>query len=397
MDIHSPSQSIVSYMSKDIRKESHVVKERINWIDQGRGFLMFYLVIIELFPEALLGNDPITAFFFTHPSPKTAPWMNTYDLGVPAFFFIIGLLYSVSFLSRMRREGTGKAVLHAILRWGSIYAAGIIIILLTRTAGLGEVKEIVPGVEMFVVSWDVVDSIGFVGLLCIPFMFLSRKMRLIASYSLMSFYQVMLFIPGTYWREYALGSVHGGILGGIFVLIPIVLIGSYVGEYYIVGKTMSRADKNKKLVVFAVINLAIGLMLWMIPGGYPNKRMSTMSWAVISLAVIMFGMRVFVWADYKTEEYPNLNLVNKVRISLFKAYGMNPALMYALATLLSLFTETLSVELQLAVWAILVPIISIVAYTLSRRDTAISTTKVVLILIIILAVLAVILRSINFF
>jgi hypothetical protein len=213
----------------------------------------------------------------------------------------------------------------------------------------------------------------------------------------MSFYQVMLFIPGTYWREYALRSVHGGILGGIFILVPVVLIGSYVGEYYILEKTMSRVDKNKKLMVFAALNLAIGLILWMVPGGYPNKRMSTMSWAVISLAVIMFGMRMFVWADYKTEEYPNLNLVNKVRISLFKAYGMNPALMYALAALLSLFTEALSVELQLTVWAILVPIISVVAYTLSRKNTAISTTKVVLILIIILVIIAVILRSINFF
>jgi len=351
---------------------------------------MFYLVIIELFPQAFFGNDLITAFFFTHPSPKNAPWMNAYDLGVPAFFFIIGLLYSVSFLSRMRKEGTGKAVLHAILRWGLIYTAGIIVILLTGTAGLGEVKEIVPGVEMFVVSWDVIDAIGFVGLLCIPFMFLPRKVRLIASYSMMSFYQVMLFIPGTYWREYALRSVHGGILGGIFILVPIVLIGSYIGEYYIMEKAMSRADKNKKLVVFAAINLAIGLILWAVPGGYPNKRMSTMSWAVISLAVTMFGMRVFAWADYKTEEYPNLNPVNKVRISLFKAYGMNPALIYALAALPDLFTEALSVELQLAVWAIMVPIISVVAYTLSRKNTTISTIKVVLILIIILVVLAVI-------
>ena len=184
MNIRSPSLFVVNHMSKAIRNEFHVEKERINWIDQGRGFLMFYLAVIALFPENLLGNNPITAFFFKHPSPKGAPWMNAYDIGVPAFFFIIGLLYSFSFLLRMRKKGPTKAILYAILRWGLIYAAGITIILLTGTVGLGEMKEIVPGVEMFVVSWDVIDSIGFVGLICIPFMFIPKKLRLIISYGM---------------------------------------------------------------------------------------------------------------------------------------------------------------------------------------------------------------------
>ena len=384
-------------MSKAVRNHVRVERERINWIDQARGFLMFYLVIIELFPKIYLGNDPITKFFFTHPSPKTAPWMNAYDLGVPAFFSIIGLLYSVSFLSRKRQRGTNKAVLHALIRWGLIYAAGIVVILLTRTTGLGEVKEIAPGVEMFIVAWDVIDSIGFVGLICIPFMFLSRKLRLVISYVMMSFYQVMLFLPNTYWREYALASVHGGILGGIFVLAPIVLIGSYVGEYYIMEQETSRSEKNKKLAIFAVLNLAIGLVLWVIPGGYPNKRMSTMSWAVISLGVLTLGMLGFAAVDYETKKYHTLHPVNKFRITLFKAYGMNPALIYALAALPDLFTEALSVELQLAVWAIMVSIISVVAYVLSQKNTAISTPKVVLAVIIVFLVLAMILRYVNFF
>ncbi|MCK4953632.1 hypothetical protein KAS14_07600 [Candidatus Bathyarchaeota archaeon] len=384
-------------MSKAIRKEFHVEKERVNWIDQGRGFLMVYLAIIALFPENLLGNNPITAFFFKHPSPKDAPWMNAYDVGVPAFFFIIGLLYSFSFLLRMRKKGLNKAVLYAILRWGLIYAAGLIIILLTRTVGLGEVNEIIPGVEMFVVSWDVIDSIGFVGLICIPFMFIPKKLRLIISYVMMTFYQAMLFIPGTYWREYALASVHGGILGGIFVLTPIVLIGSYIGEYYIMEKGIPSNEKNKKLAVFAAINLAIGLLLWVIPGGYPNKRMSTMSWAVISLAVIIVGMLVFAYADYDAKNYSKLNKANKFRITLFKAYGMNPLLIYILAAAPDLFEASLSTELQLIIWGVMLTAITIIAYALYRKNNVISTTKVTLSLIVILIVLAAILRSINFF
>ncbi len=323
--------------------------------------------------------------------------MNAYDVGVPAFFFIIGLLYSFSFLLRMRKKGLNKAVLYAILRWGLIYAAGLIIILLTRTVGLGEVNEIIPGVEMFVVSWDVIDSIGFVGLICIPFMFIPKKLRLIISYVMMTFYQAMLFIPGTYWREYALASVHGGILGGIFVLTPIVLIGSYIGEYYIMEKGIPSNEKNKKLAVFAAINLAIGLLLWVIPGGYPNKRMSTMSWAVISLAVIIVGMLVFAYADYDAKNYSKLNKANKFRITLFKAYGMNPLLIYILAAAPDLFEASLSTELQLIIWGVMLTAITIIAYALYRKNNVISTTKVTLSLIVILIVLAAILRSINFF
>jgi hypothetical protein len=186
-------------------------------------------------------------------------------------------------------------------------------------------------------------------------------------------------------------------LGGIFVLAPIVLIGSYVGEYYILEQATSRAEKNTKLAVFAALNLAIGVMLWVIPGGYPNKWMSTMSWAVISIGVLQLGMLGFASVDYETREYPNLHPVNKFRITLFKAYGMNPLLVYVLAAAPDLFTGALPAELQLVIWAIMVPAISIIAYALSRKNTVISTPKVAFAVVILLLVLAVILRSMNFF
>jgi hypothetical protein len=374
-----------------VKSVFRIKKERINWIDQARGFIMFYLVLTEFFPKSLLGNDPFTAFFFTHPSPEESPWMNAYDIGVPAFLFIIGLLYSVSFSSRMRKKGSADAISNAVLRWGLIYMAGMIIILATKSEGFGEMKEIAPGVEMFVVTWDVLSSVGLIGLICIPFMFLQRKPRLIVSYTMMSFFQAMLFIPGTYWREYSLKSFHGGILGGIFVLTPIVLTGSCIGEYYIMDVETPRNEKNKKLAIFAAINLAIGLVLWAIPGGYPNKRMSTMSWAVISLAAIIVGLFVFTYSDYETENYPNLNPVNRFRITLFKAYGVNSLLIYVLAVtpsgIVALTKGDLSTELELTLRGTMVIATSMIAYTLCRKSKVISTTKVALAMVIILVVL----------
>jgi hypothetical protein len=382
-----------------VKYEFRIKKERINWIDQARGFIMFYLVIVELSPRDLRGKDPFTAFFFAHPSPKESPWMNAFDVGVPAFFFIIGLCYSLSFYSRMRKKGSGHAILNAVLRWGLLYVAGMIVILATRSEGFGEMKEIVPGVEMFVVSWDVINSIGLVGLMCIPFMFLPRKPRFVVAYMMMCFYQAMLFIPGTHWREYALESLHGGILGGIFVLLPIVLTGSCIGEFYIMDRKTPKNERNKKLAIFASINLAIGLMLWAIPGGYPNRRMSTMSWAVISLAVITVILLIFIYTDYCTESYPNLNPANKFRMTLFKAYGMNPLLIYALAVaplgVIELTTGGLSTVHGLTFWAIMVTVISMIAYELYRKNKIFSTTKVALIIVLILITLAAILLPLG--
>jgi DNA repair photolyase len=59
--------------------------------------------------EMLRTGNPIAYFFFEHPS-TTAPYMDLYDVGVPAFFFIIGLLMAVSFKKRVEKKGTWNAV-----------------------------------------------------------------------------------------------------------------------------------------------------------------------------------------------------------------------------------------------------------------------------------------------
>src|SRR5271157_86012 len=382
-----------------IKKRAPEGKTRLNWIDQGRGFVMFILVLTELMPSLWRSGNWFADFFFDHP-PSDAQYINIYDVGVPAFFLIIGLLLLVSFKKRQETKGTRNAVLNAIVRWGMIYALGLIIILLTYTEGFGAVKTIAPGVSAYVVSWDVIPAIGFVGLISIPFMFLpSMKSRLISAYVMMSFFQVMLFIPGTYWREYAAASVHGGIIGGIFVMTSFVLVGSCIGEYYILDKTTPIATKNKNLALFALLNLAIGFGLWLIPGGYPNKRQSTMSWATLSIGIVILGLLVFVKVDYKDENLAQMNPVNKTRIVILKSYGENPFLIYAMAVipdaiLGALVAKSIQSQLwyQVVVWVVLVGVISIIAWVLYRKRKIISTTKIaagVLIIILILVVILV--------
>lgn len=366
---------------------------------------MFMLVVSGLMPELWRKANDFTWFFLEHPNDSThVTYMNLYDIGVPAFFFIIGLLMAVSFHKRVDKYGPGPAIANAVLRWGLIAAVGILFIIIPGVLNgdspdvwFGDVKDIISGpgeLYAYVVYWDVVISLGVVGLASIPFMFLKRTPRLVVSYAMMVFYQVMLMIPETHWRDYAISSVHGGIIGGFLVLVPIVLIASVVGEFFILDAETSHHEKIKKFLLLGLVNLAIGVVLWLIPGGYPNKRQDTMSWATISLAVCFFVGYLFILIDYKDERYKELNPVNKGRIKLLKAYGMNPFLVYAIAEITAVVIKALlgpDFEIQLATWLILVPAITIVVLLLEWKGKAISTTKVALGVIITVVILAAVL------
>ena len=362
---------------------------------------MFLLVLMGSLPSEWREANALTYFFLTHPqNAATVQYMNLYDLGVPAFFSIIGLLMAVSFKKRVESKGNGPAVLHALVRWGLVSVVGILFIIIPAVfenrpveTWFGEMKTIAPGVIWYVVTCDVVIALGFVGLACIPFLFVPRNYRLIISYAMMSFYQVMIFIPETHWRDYAVNSAHGGILGGIFVMIPITLIASVIGEFSILDKETPAAEKAKKSTLLGLVNAIIGLVLWLIPGGYPNKVQSTMSWATISLAVCIFVGHLFVKSDYKDEDFPKMNPFNKARIVLFKSYGMNPFLIYVIAGATKTVIKALvgsSFEISLIGCLIMVPAITMIAYLLYRKGKAISTTEVALAVIIIIVALSII-------
>ncbi len=376
-----------------------IEKQRYNWIDQARGFVMLMLVISGLMPTLWREVNDFTRFFLEHPSDSThATYMNLYDIGVPAFFFIIGLLMAVSFRKRVEKKGPGPAVLNAVLRWGLVAVVGILFIIVPAVleedpfdTWFIELKTIAPGYLAYIVTWDVVISLGVVGLVSIPFLFLKRTPRLVISYAMMAFYQIMIMVPETHWREIASASVHGGIIGGLLVLVPIVLISSVIGEFFILDKETPTREKNKKFLLLGLINLAIGIVLWLIPGGFPNKRQSTMSWATISLGVCILVMYLFILVDYKDEEYPSLNPVNKGRIVLFKAYGMNPFLIYAITEIPSVVIKALAGDdfvIELLRWIIMVPVITLIALLLYKKGKAISTTKVAFGVIITVAILA---------
>ena len=71
-------------------------KGRLRWIDQARGFIMLYLVLTVALPDSLTENNPILHFLFDHPGTRDTT-MTLFDIGTPAFIFVIGLSLSISF------------------------------------------------------------------------------------------------------------------------------------------------------------------------------------------------------------------------------------------------------------------------------------------------------------
>ncbi|MHA1371299.1 MAG: hypothetical protein ACTSWN_17155 [Promethearchaeota archaeon] len=377
-----------------------IKKERLNWLDSARGLVVFIMLATLGFPSSIRHANPFIEFFLEHPSNNNM--MDIYDIGVPAFLFIIGLLYYVSFYKRRQRVGTKFAVLNAVLRWGLIFIIGFIIIALTWEGLVypSDPGEVIPGKTVPIVAWDVIYAIGAVGLMCIPFMFLNMRVRLIVSYGLLLFYQIMMNIPGTYWREYALASVHGGVLGGIFVQVPIVLIGSVIGEYFLLHDKPEKKVKYKHLAIFGILNFAIGFIMAFIPGWWASKRQSSMAWAVISIGVIIGGCFLFIFIDEKTHK----------RMPILYEFGKNPFLLYVVGVVSMYlieelvpadasycYTDPISAKLvcfapvMIYIWLIHFAALTTLAIILGKLFKPISTTKVAIGTLILLFALAAIL------
>jgi len=321
-------------------------EKRYYWIDHARGFIMILLVITEFLPAFI---REAARFFLDHPiNQRTVEYMNFYDVGAPAFIFIMGFLMPLSFFHRKERDGTGKAVRHMIIRYGIILLLGYLVILIDQQA----IVKTIDG--MTIVIWDVLPSLGLVGLIAIPFLFVNPKMRAILASVLLIFYQVMLFFG---WREYAIASVHGGILGTIFGFSVIMIYATCLGELFFMDK---KTPEKKKYQIYAIIGIIAflgGILLSLIPEWYANKRQVTLTYILISLGTSILLSFIFVGID---------KIVRKP-IFILDSYGKNPFLIYVIAIVLEfLIADIIGWEKDFLIFLIMTIIITVIAIGLDK-------------------------------
>ncbi len=336
--------------------ETILEKKRIHWIDHARGFIMILLVVTMYLPDWI--REGSLRFFLEHPEhSKTTLVMNFYDIGAPAFIIVMGLLMPLSFTKRKQRDGLGKAVFHILIRYGIILGLGLLVVLIDQGSFIKKVDGeplIVSG--MVVIVWDVLPTLGLVGIIAIPFLWVSPKLRAVLATILLIFYQFMLIYGG--WREYAIASVHGGILGTIFGFSAIMIYATSIGEYLLVEKNPDESIKFRNLAIIGIITLVGGLLLMLIPEWYPNKRQVTASYIYISLGVSILMAFIFIAIDKKYQK----------PIFFLGSYGKSPFLIYIVAIVLKfLIEDIIGMDLTLLIGLIMIALISVLVIILDLK------------------------------
>lgn len=322
--------------------------KRIYWIDHARGFIMIWFVITLFLPTWL--REGSFRFFLDHPENETTTHiMNLFDVGAPAFIVLMGILMPLSFLKRNERDGVKKAVTHIAIRYGVILILGLIGVYIVQ----GTLFKIVNG--MPVICWDALPTLGLVGLIALPFLWLEPKIRAIVASLMLLFYQIMLNIGG--WRDYAIVSVHGGILGTIFGFSVIMIYSTCLGEFLLINKDYSEIQKYKFYLIIGVISFIGGLLIALIPEWYQNKRQVTLSYILISLGTSVLISFFFIALDKKMQR-PIFGL---------DSYGKSPFIIYILAGGIKfLIVDIIRYKLDLFIGILLMIFITAIALVLDK-------------------------------
>jgi hypothetical protein len=344
------------------------VNLRYRWLDQVRGTTVLYLAVCHLihWPQ----SNRLVEFFFYH-AGRTAAYMTFRDIITAALIFIMGLLYGYGFQRYKKRTGLAGAINQLFFRYGLILLLGIVASFVGRDSLL-ESRTMDAGGTITVIVWDVLQTIGLVGLVGLPFLFLNPKGRLFAGYLMVVFYQAMLLFADAGWKSYAIHSTHGGILGALFSFSSQFIIASAVGEYYFANVTASKFKMDNRLVLFAMANLAVGLALAIIPGMEASKRQVSLSYSLICMGVTTLACMIFVFLERRDKTS-----------SLLDAFGKNPLLIYIITVGLEFAVyrgiSKHSVGTQLIIGALTLVAVTWLAAELHRRYDVIKTERVALV------------------
>jgi predicted acyltransferase len=150
--------------------------QRIASIDQLRGYAIFGMIFVNY-----LGNFGVMPEAFKHHRALADwPWFGfSYaDTIAPLFLFVVGMGFRLSFTRRVEKVGLAAARKAAVVRYATLILVGYVIY----------------GYE-FQWMWDALVDIGFAGLLAIPFIRASTKVRLIAAVGYLVLYQFIYMSP----------------------------------------------------------------------------------------------------------------------------------------------------------------------------------------------------------
>jgi len=361
MSLENGNSNSEPIISEEIETERE--KKRLRFIDQGRGLIVVWLIIGLVFPPDAWRESSfsiILHYLFDH-APSGSNYMTLYDVGAAAFIFILGMLMNVAYRKRVETKGKKKAILYVLTRYGVLFVLGALIVLVDQ--GLYEIES-----GLVTIGWDVLVSIAIAGLIGFAFCAIKNPLyRLLAGYSLSFVYQIGLVT--TFLKQYAELSSHGGIFGTIFGYASISIIASSVGDYLVLSDK-KESTKYRNLLIFALLNYAVGLGINFIPGWEASKHQVSLAHNLISIGISCFGLFIFSLFDRK------LNW----ELKYLRAFGMNPFFAYFIVELpVFILDMFIGVDLGIVIWgnfitlAIILTYSSLVMMLLYKKKKIIST------------------------
>lgn len=181
---------------------------RLVSLDQFRGYAIFSMILVNV-----LGHFHAMPWMLKH----HATGFSYADLVAPVFVFVVGIGFRMSILRRIEQDGRRAAYRAAVRRY---------LIL----AGLG---SLYGGLHFRAGVWDALMDIGCSGLLALPFLERSARVRLAAAIFYLTLYQTLYSYTG-YGAWVVSRSINGGPLGPLSWVF-MLLLGSLAGDLILQG------------------------------------------------------------------------------------------------------------------------------------------------------------------
>jgi predicted acyltransferase len=272
-----------------MQSENNAPNERINSIDNFRGFTMILMVIVNY----LSGINCVPGFL-KHASDIG---LTVTDLVAPAFIFAIGLTYKLSFDSRVSRYGLRTTYYHFFMRFlafigiGAFFTAGAAIVSPAEAAG----------------AWGVLQAIGAAGLITLILIRKNMLIRLVTGLVLLIAYQLML---DNFWLIVVRSSAQGGLQGAIS-WGALLLISTALADLF--------HKQQRYKLIYALSSMAV------LAAGILSSFLFVVSKHRVSLSYVLISVGASALVFFLFDTFSRLT---KIRLVLLEWWGKNPLLLY---------------------------------------------------------------------